>query len=60
MPRKTPKKFTNEFKATALELLGTGKPVREVAEDLGISIDLLYACWRCGGSVPASGPKMTF
>ena len=39
------KRYTTEFKAQAVELLSTGKPVSEVAEELCISSNLLYA-WR--------------
>jgi transposase len=39
------KRYTPEFKAQAVELLGTGKPVSQVAEELCISSDLLYS-WR--------------
>ena len=39
------KRYTEEFKTQALELCATGKPVAEVAQDLCISKDLIYA-WR--------------
>jgi len=39
------KRYTTEFKAQAVELLSTGKPVSEVAEELCISSNLLYS-WR--------------
>ncbi|MBK1835729.1 transposase [Roseibacillus ishigakijimensis] len=39
------KRYTKEFKTQALELCAAGKPVAEVAEDLCISKDLIYA-WR--------------
>ena len=39
------KRYTTEFKAQAVELLSTGKPVCEVAEELCISSNLLYG-WR--------------
>jgi transposase len=38
----TRKRYTLEFKAQAVELVGIGKPVAEVAEDLGISSSILY------------------
>ena len=41
------KRYTTEFKAQAVELLSTGKPVSQVAEELCISSNLLY-CWRHG------------
>ena len=39
------KRYTPEFKTQAVELLNTGKPVSEVAEELCISSNLLYS-WR--------------
>lgn len=45
------KRYTEEFKAQALELCSTGKPVAEVAQDLCISKDLIYA-WRRKASSP--------
>ena len=39
------KRYTEEFKAQALELVAAGKPVSEVAQDLCISKDLIYT-WR--------------
>ena len=42
---KTKNRFSNEFKAQAVELAGLGKPIAEVAEDLGISRDLIYR-WK--------------
>ena len=39
------KRYPTEFKAQAVELLSTGKPVSQVAEELCISSDLLYS-WR--------------
>jgi transposase len=36
------KRYTAEFKAQAVSLVGLGKPVPEVAEELGISEGLLY------------------
>ena len=39
------KRYTTEFKAQAVELLNTGKPVSQVAEELCISSNLLYS-WR--------------
>jgi transposase len=38
----TRKRYTSEFKAQAVELVGLGKPVPEVAQDLGIGSNLLY------------------
>lgn len=45
MATKTRRRYSEEFKAQALEILQTGKPVSELAEELGISSDLLYS-WR--------------
>jgi transposase len=42
---KTKKRYSDEFKAQAVELAALGKPVSDVAEDLGISTDLIYR-WR--------------
>jgi transposase len=42
---KPKKRYTDEFKAQALELCATGKPVAEVARDLCVGQDLIYA-WR--------------
>jgi len=39
------KRYTNEFKAQAVELLSIGKPVAQVAEELCISSNILYR-WR--------------
>ena len=38
----TRKRYTPEFKAQAVELVAIGKPVPEVAEELGIGTSLLY------------------
>lgn len=45
MNLKSRKRYTTEFKAQAVELLDTGKPVPQVAEELCISSNLLYR-WR--------------
>ena len=42
----TRKRYTAEFKAQAVELVGLGKPVSEVAEDLGIGSSILYGWVR--------------
>ncbi len=39
------KRYPPEFKAQAVDLLSTGKPVAQVAEELCISSNLLYS-WR--------------
>jgi len=38
----TRRRYTAEFKSQAVGLVGLGKPVSEVAEDLGIGTSLLY------------------
>jgi transposase len=38
----TKKRYTAEFKAQAVGLVGVGKPVPDVARDLGISEGILY------------------
>lgn len=57
MNQKPRKRYTDEFKAQAVELLNTGKPVEKVAEELCISSSMLYR-WRLesqgGGS---TGPR---
>ena len=50
-PRKL---YTPEFKVQALELLATGKPVPELAQELRISTNLLYN-WRAGAQLPQFG-----
>ena len=48
----TRKRYTPEFKAQAVGLVGLGKPVPEVAEDLGIGSSILYG-WVRQGALPA-------
>ena len=64
----TRKRYTAEFKAQAIGLVGVGKPVPDVARDLGISEGVLYgwvrkdsqaaqlgsAGLRAGGEEPAA------
>lgn len=64
----TRKRYTAEFKAQAVGLVGVGKPVSDVARDLGISEGVLYgwvrkdspaaqfgsAGLRAGGEQPAA------
>lgn len=45
MKTKERKQYTAEFKAQAVELMVTGKPVAELAEELCVSSNLLYN-WR--------------
>jgi len=49
----TRKRYTAEFKAQAVGLVGLGKPVQEVAEDLGIGTSILYG-WVRKGSLRCS------
>ena len=49
MPRKTPTRYTAEFKQTALDLLASGKSIQDTAKDLAISVDILYA-WRASAA----------
>ena len=46
----TRKRYTAEFKAQAVELVGLGKPVPEVAEDLEIGTGVLYRWMRSEGA----------
>ena len=48
----TRKRYTAEFKTQAVELVGLGKAVPEVAEDLGIGTRILYG-WVRKDSQPA-------
>ena len=48
------KRYTPEFKAQAVDLLATGKPVPELAEELRVSSNLLYN-WRAGAQIPQAG-----
>ena len=68
MKTETRKRYTAEFKAQAVELVGLGKPVPEVAEELQIGSSILYgwvrkgsqsaqlgsAGLRAGGELPAA------
>jgi transposase len=56
MNQKPRKRYTTEFKAQAVELLETGKPVPQVAEELCISSGLLYK-WRLGSQGGSAGPR---
>ena len=50
------KQYSAEFKAQAIELLAVGRPVPELAEELGISANLLYS-WRAGSQRPQVGSE---
>jgi len=52
MTRMNRRRYTADFKAQAVALVGAGKPVAEVAQDLEISEGGLYA-WVREGSQPA-------
>lgn len=64
MKSKPRRRYTTEFKAQAVELVNTGRPVPEIAEELGIGASLLYR-WKLeshgaqGGSegTPAEGGR---
>jgi len=49
----TKRRYTAEFKAQAIGLVGVGKPVKEVARDLGVSEGVLYDWVRKAGSQAA-------
>jgi transposase-like protein len=55
MNQKSRKHYTPELKAQVIELLGTDKPVPQIAEELCISSSLLYR-WKqdSHGSQPGS------
>ncbi len=45
MKKQTRRRYTAEFKAQAVELLQAGRPAAQLAHELGIGQDLLYA-WK--------------
>ena len=45
MTTKPRQRYTAEFKAQAVELISTGKPVPQIAEELCIGSNLLYK-WK--------------
>ena len=51
----TRKRYTPEFKTQAMELVAIGKPVPEVAEELGIGTSLLYK-WIGKNPPPTAQP----
>ena len=53
----TRRRYTPGFKAQAVSLVGMGKPVPEVAEDLEIGTSILYGC---DAKLPTSNSRMTF
>lgn len=46
MKKQTRRRYTAEFKAQAVELLQAGRPAAQLAHELGIGQDLLYAWTR--------------
>ncbi|TAF22938.1 MAG: transposase [Verrucomicrobia bacterium] len=59
MNQKQRKRYTAEFKSQAVELLETGRPVAEIAEELCISSNLLYS-WKNASrraQVGSEGPR---
>jgi transposase len=53
----TRKRYTAAFKAQAVELVGLGKPISEVAEELEIGASILYRWVRNGGQSPRLGSE---
>ena len=51
----TKRRYTAEFKGQAVGLVGMGKPVKEVARDLGISDGVLYGWVRKGSQAVQLG-----
>lgn len=59
MNPKPRKRYTVEFKAQAVELINTGKPVSQIAEELCIGSNLLYR-WKQnsqGAQGGSEGPR---
>ena len=59
MKSKARQRYTAEFKAQAVELINTGKPVSQIAEELCIGSNLLYK-WKLGSQgaqVGSAGPR---
>ena len=54
MNTKPRQRYPAEFKAQAVELMGTGKPVTEIAEELCIGSNLLYE-WKQEAQGPPGG-----
>src|SRR5947207_2046952 len=53
----TRKRYTTEFRAQAVGLVGLGKPVSEVAHDLEISEGVLYGWVRKGSQAVQLGSE---
>lgn len=61
----TRRRYSAEFKAQAIQLVGMGKPVGEVAQELEISEGVLYKWVRqsgvaCAVNSPNSNSRTTF
>lgn len=56
MHTKPRQRYTAEFKAQAVELIRTGKPVTQIAEELCIGSNLLYK-WKQDSQVGSEGPQ---
>jgi transposase len=56
MKSKPRRQFTPEFKAQAVALLQTGKPVSQLAQELGVSDNLLYS-WRLASQRAQGGSE---
>lgn len=57
MSVKTKKKYTQEFKDQILALLDLGKPPSEVAREMEISRDLVYAWRKKAAQLPQRGSE---
>jgi transposase len=56
MKSKPRRRYTPEFKAQAVAMLQTGKPVSQLAQELGISDNLLYS-WRLASQRAQGGSE---
>jgi len=56
MKSKSRRQYTAEFKAQAVAMLQTGKPVSQLAQELGISDNLLYS-WRLASQRAQGGSE---
>jgi transposase-like protein len=55
-PTKPRKQYTPEFKAQAIELLALGRPVAELAQELCVSVNLLYS-WKSSSQGGSEGGR---
>lgn len=51
------RRYTREFKAQAVEIVGLGRPVPEVAEELGIGCGILYRWVSTGSQLGSAGVR---